>query len=128
MYEVNVFMMDNDDDELDQLLERVQLEEPDSDGGSSEDNSSLILSQVQLFAAVGSPTEEPRSRTSLALNEGNNKVRHPEGVLCQRPALSSTQAEGGPCQRPALSSTQPILQCIYQVKEEPGIGFFMITW
>ena len=91
MSEENVFITDDDDDELDQLLERVQLEEPDSDGGNSEDNSSLIPSQVQLFAAVRSSTEEPRSWTSLALNEGSNGVRHQEGGPCQRPALSSTQ-------------------------------------
>ena len=93
MSEVNVFMTDDDDDELDQLLEKVQLEEPDSNGGNSEDNSNLILSQVQLFTAVGSPTEEPLSGTSLALDEGSNGVWHPEGGSCQRPALSSTQTE-----------------------------------
>ena len=94
MSEVDVFITNDDDDELDQLLERVQLEEPDSDGGNSEDNSSsFIPSQVQLFAAVGSPTEEPRSGTSLALDEGSNGERRPEGGACQRPALSSTKTE-----------------------------------
>ena len=78
MSEVNMFVADDDNDELDQLLEKVQLEEPDSNGGNSDDNNSQIL----LFAAVKSPTEEPLSGMSLALNEGSNGLRCPEGGLC----------------------------------------------
>ena len=87
MFEVNVYVNGgSDDDELDQLLQKVQLEEPDSeDGGNSNNNDSgMIASQVPLFAAVGSPTDQPLSETSLALiNEGSNGVRHPEGGPCQ---------------------------------------------
>ena len=55
MSEMNLIVNGDDDDQLDRLLQKVQLEEPDSDGGNSDDN----ISQVLLFAAVGSPTEEP---------------------------------------------------------------------
>ena len=49
------------DDELDQLLQKVQLEEPDSYGGKGNNNNAGImnLSRVQLFAGVGSPADEP---------------------------------------------------------------------
>ena len=81
----------SNDDKLDHLLENVQLEEPDSDG--SNNDSSENPSQVVLFTAVGSPTDEPSNYTSLALDEGSNGVRHLEEGLCQRPALSSIHAK-----------------------------------
>ena len=55
------------DDELDQLFENVALGEPDS----FDDDNNESLSQVRLFAAVGSPADEPPSGASLALTEGN---------------------------------------------------------
>ena len=81
---VNVYVSDSsDDDELDQLLQKAQLEEPDSEDGNNND-SGMIPSQVPLFAAVGSPTDQPLSETSLALvDEGSNGVQCPEGGPCQ---------------------------------------------
>ena len=93
MSEVNVFIS-SDEDELDELLQRVQLDEPDLDGGNNNeaDDSELNLSQVPLFAAVGSPTDDSVDETSLALDtEGSNGERRPEGGPCQRPALSPIQ-------------------------------------
>ena len=49
-------------DELDQLLQEVQLKEPDWYGGNGINNNNatiMNLSQVQLFLAVGSPTDKP---------------------------------------------------------------------
>ena len=83
MSEVDVFTSDKD--ELDQLLQKVQLKEPDSDDCSNSVNndSCVIPSQVPLFAAVGSPTDQSLSETSLALDEQNNRVWRPEGGPCQ---------------------------------------------
>ena len=90
---MNVYDSDGSDkEELDQLLQKVQLEEPDSEdsGNSNNNDNGMIPSQVPLFAAVGSSTDQPLSETSLAL-VGGQWVWHPEGGPCQRPALSPTQ-------------------------------------
>ena len=68
-------------DELDQLVQKVQLEEPDSDGGNSNNvnnNASIMnLSQVQLFTPDGSPTNGPLKGTGLAPdNDGSNELQH----------------------------------------------------
>ena len=99
MSEVDIYT--SDDDELDQLFRKVQLEEPDSDGSNSDNSddndSNVVSSQVLFFAAAGSPTDETLSGSSLALvDEGSNGVRHLEEGPCQRPLLSSTQPEGQP--------------------------------
>ena len=64
-------MCDLNDDELDQLFQHIELGEPDSN-----DN---CVPQVRLFATVGFPTEEPESGARLALPDGSNGVRRPEG-------------------------------------------------
>ena len=87
MSEVNVYVSDDsDNDELDQLLQKVQLEEPDLEDGSNSNNNEngMIPSHVPLFAAVRSPTDQPLNEMSLTLvNEGSNGVWHPEGGPCQ---------------------------------------------
>ena len=74
-------MCELNDDELDQLFQHIELGEPDSN-----DN---CVPQVRLFATVRSPTEEPKSGARLALAEGNNGVRRPEGGSAQGPSLAS---------------------------------------
>ena len=67
------------------LLQNVQLEEPDSDGGNASNTNNATctivnLSPVQLFTAVGSPTGEPLSGMDLVPdNEGSNRVQRTEG-------------------------------------------------
>ena len=56
MSEVNVFES-CDDDEQDQLLKNIQLVEPDSNCGKDNDTV-RDDSQVMLFEAVGTPTNE----------------------------------------------------------------------
>ena len=75
------------DDELDQLFENVALGEPDSF-----DDNDECLSQVRLFAAVGSPADEPLGGARLALAEGSKGKRRTEGGSCQRPPLITTPA------------------------------------
>ena len=68
----------DDDPELDSLLERVKLMEPDSDDEDDGGNDTMNMhdSQVSLFATVRSPTEEPLiSDTGLAPDDGGNGVR-----------------------------------------------------
>ena len=78
-------------DKLDQLVQKVQLEVPDSGGGDSNNvinNASIMnLSQVQLFPADGSPTNEPLKGTGLAPdNDGSNELRHTVGGPCHWPS------------------------------------------
>ena len=67
------------------LLQNLQPEEPDSDGGtaSNTNNATCIimnLSQVQLVTDVGSPTGELLNGMGLAPdNEGSNEVQRTEG-------------------------------------------------
>ena len=72
---------------MNRLLQNVQLEEPDSDGGNARNTLIMLhvhtimsLSQVQLFTDVRSPTGEPLNRMGMAPdNEGSNRVRCTEG-------------------------------------------------
>ena len=51
-------------DELDQVLQNIQLEEPDWAGGNSNKNNNSRTtnpSQVHLFTAVESPTDKGRN-------------------------------------------------------------------
>ena len=72
------------DSELDQLYENVALVKPDS-------NDNECSSQVRLFAAVGSPTDEPLGETTMVLAEGSNGDRRPEGGPYQGPSLICIQ-------------------------------------
>ena len=95
MSEVDIYT--SDDDELDQLFQKVQLEEPDSDGGirdNSDDNDSNVVStQVLFFAAVGSPTDEPLNGSSLALvDEESNGVQHLEVHASDHSCLPHNQS------------------------------------
>ena len=49
------------DDQLDQLLENVQLVEPESDSGNVNNNTLHDGSQVSLFKTVRPPTDEAPS-------------------------------------------------------------------
>ena len=73
--------------------------------------------QDQLFTAVGSLTDEPRSGTGLAPNnEGSNGVWHMEAGPFQRPALSSTQSKEAIVPRLQALYPQPCLRvcvCVY---------------
>ena len=91
MSTVNEITYIDDDAKLDHLLENVKLIEPDSDqddGGN--DMSNVHGSQVPLFATVQSPTDLPRSETSLPPGEGSGGKRQNGGGPCQRPALLPT--------------------------------------
>ena len=56
MLEVNVHSSHND--KLDQLLNNLQLVEPETDSnGSNDNNSSVNASQVPLFVTVRPPTK-----------------------------------------------------------------------
>ena len=92
MLEVNVHSSYND--KLDQLLNNLQLVEPETDSnGSNDNNSSVNASQVPLFVTVRPPTEELLDGTGLALDEGSNIERCMEGGLYQRTALSTQNTD-----------------------------------
>ena len=101
MSEMDVPVLVNyDDDELDQQLRNVQQEETETndggngDGGNCNDGNLPVNSQVPLFEAVRSPTDEmTNGRVRLAPKEGR------DGQHCQ---------DGGPCQQPVrLTLTNP---------------------
>ena len=73
-------------DELDQLFLNVELGDPELNVGNP-------IPHVRLFTTVGSPKDELVNRANLALVEGGNGVRWPEGVSGQRPSLSPNTTE-----------------------------------
>ena len=78
MSEVKEITYSDDDSELDQLLDKVNLMEPDSDYDDDGGNDVINVhgSQVLLFATVRSPTDVPLiSETGLAPGEERRKAK-----------------------------------------------------